>query len=228
MTMPALDAAAAQPLVLDTNIVLDVWLFADPASAALRHAVLSGAVRVLATQAMHQELARVLDYPAMRQRLGPATDPSSRDAQAILRCYACHVQTVATAPKAPYTCQDRDDQMYIDLAVQHRAQLLSKDRHVLSMSKRLARLGVIVARQWLPPSAVPGAAPVAADPPMGTESASGVAALKTVSVPGKSCKSCQFFPQPVSAFVENGKLGSLTGGGSGSEELLLPAASLAP
>jgi putative PIN family toxin of toxin-antitoxin system len=211
--MQAFDAAATQPLVLDTNIVLDVWLFADPASAALRHALLSGAVRVLATQAMHQELARVLDYPVLRERLGCATGRPLLDAQRLVHCHSCHVQTVASAPKAPYTCQDPDDQMFIDLAVQHRARLLSKDRHVLSMRKRLARLGVVVARHWLPGDAEA----------MGTESASCLTALKTVSVPGKSCKSCQFFSQPASAFVENGKLGSLAGG-LGSEGLCCPAA----
>jgi predicted nucleic acid-binding protein len=41
-------------------------------------------------------------------------------------------------------CSDPDDQVFIDLAVAHRALLLSKDRAVLSMKKRLALRGVAV------------------------------------------------------------------------------------
>jgi predicted nucleic acid-binding protein len=53
-----------------------------------------------------------------------------------------------TAPKAPYTCKDPDDQKFIDLAAAHQATLLSKDKAVLVMRKRLLRLGVALS---LPP-----------------------------------------------------------------------------
>jgi predicted nucleic acid-binding protein len=43
---------------------------------------------------------------------------------------------------APLRCADPDDQKFIDLAVQHKAQLLSKDRAVLCMAKRLQVLEV--------------------------------------------------------------------------------------
>jgi predicted nucleic acid-binding protein len=46
------------------------------------------------------------------------------------------------APKASCTCKDADDQKFIDLAVAHQAVLLSKDKAVLAMRKRLERLGV--------------------------------------------------------------------------------------
>jgi predicted nucleic acid-binding protein len=45
--------------------------------------------------------------------------------------------------KAVVTCRDPDDQKFIDLAVQHRAVLLSKDKAVLCMKKRLLALDVI-------------------------------------------------------------------------------------
>ena len=41
------------------------------------------------------------------------------------------------AVKARLTCGDPDDQKFIDLAVAGKALLLSQDRHLLSMSKRL-------------------------------------------------------------------------------------------
>jgi predicted nucleic acid-binding protein len=42
-----------------------------------------------------------------------------------------------TAPKAPVTCGDPDDQKFIDLAVAHKTLLLSNDKAVLCMAKRL-------------------------------------------------------------------------------------------
>jgi predicted nucleic acid-binding protein len=47
-------------------------------------------------------------------------------------------------PRAPCVCSDPDDQVFIDLAVAQGARLLSKDRAVLSMRKRLATRGVAV------------------------------------------------------------------------------------
>ena len=64
-------------------------------------------------------------------------------------------QLADTAPKAPYTCKDADDQQFIDLAVAHTAVLLSKDKAVLCMAKRLATLGVSVNRQWAPAAIQP-------------------------------------------------------------------------
>ncbi len=134
-------------LVLDTNIVLDLFVFTDPASAALRSAVVGGAVRWLVTAAMREELARVLAYPAIVQRLARHGEHATA---AVLQAFDQHSHPAPVAPKAAYTCKDRDDQPFIDLAVAHRATLLSKDAHVLSMAKRLARLGVVVSRQWAP------------------------------------------------------------------------------
>jgi predicted nucleic acid-binding protein len=77
-------------------------------------------------------------------------DARALTAEAVLARFDARAQLTDIAPKAPYTCKDTDDQQFIDLAVAHTAVLLSKDKAVLSMAKRLARLGVAVARQWLP------------------------------------------------------------------------------
>ena len=52
-----------QPWVIDTNIVLDLWLFEDPATVPLRAALQSGRISHLATHSMRDELERVLTYP---------------------------------------------------------------------------------------------------------------------------------------------------------------------
>jgi predicted nucleic acid-binding protein len=53
---------------------------------------------------------------------------------------------VDAAPKAPYTCKDPDDQLFIDLACQHQCLLLSKDNAVLALRSRMARVGAAVAK----------------------------------------------------------------------------------
>ncbi len=124
--------------VLDTNIVLDLWVFDDPASAPLRAALEDGATRWLATAAMREELARVLDYPQIARRLGARALPAG----AVLAHFDRYAELQPEAPKAPYTCKDADDQKFIDLAVQHGAALHSKDAQVLCMKNRLARCAV--------------------------------------------------------------------------------------
>ena len=119
---------ARSPIVLDTNILLDLFVFADPLAAPLREQLDAGALDWIATPPMREELDRVLAFFAAGARL------------------------VAPAPKAVVTCKDADDQKFIDLAVAHQAQLLSKDRAVLCMKKRLLPWGVRVGACVLAPS----------------------------------------------------------------------------
>jgi hypothetical protein len=58
------------------------------------------------------------------------------------------VVEMPVAPKARYVCQDADDQKFIDLAVAHQTLLLSKDKAVLTMAKRLRALGVQTAAKF--------------------------------------------------------------------------------
>ncbi len=134
--------AAAQPdvtsVVIDTNIVLDLFVFDDAAAKPLRVALEAGQHRWLATASMRVELARVLDYP----QIAPRRTYYGLSVEDVLACFDRHAQVQPSAAKAPFTCADPDDQVFIDLAVAHRARLLSKDKAVRAMRKRLAGLGV--------------------------------------------------------------------------------------
>jgi putative PIN family toxin of toxin-antitoxin system len=125
-------------VVLDTNIVLDLLVFHDPRSAELRVALEGGRLHWLATGPMRDELERVLDYPQLKPRLSH----HGLSAETVLAAFDASVSLCPVAPKAIYTCKDPDDQKFIDLAVAHQAGLLSKDKAVLVMRKRLERLGV--------------------------------------------------------------------------------------
>jgi putative PIN family toxin of toxin-antitoxin system len=128
--------------VLDTNIVLDVFVFNDPASQPLKQALQSGQASWLATQDMRMELARVLGYPLISKRL----ETLQLSAANVLAQFDRYARLTAVADRAAVRCADTDDQKFIDLAVTHRATLLSKDQAVLRLRKRLQALGVSVRR----------------------------------------------------------------------------------
>lgn len=130
--------------VLDTNIVLDLWVFDEPRAEALRVSVEAGNTHWLATAAMRDELARVLAYPQIAKRLTHRSLP----ADTVLSHFDRWAQLLPDAPKAVYACKDPDDQKFIDLAVAHTAALHSKDAQVLCMKKRLARCGVVL-NPWM-------------------------------------------------------------------------------
>ncbi len=133
-----LEANKVRPAVLDTNIVLDLLLFKDPATQALKQALASAKIQWLSTQAMRDELERVLGYPKIMARMAVA----EMGADKVLQQFDTQALLVDVAPKASVTCRDPDDQKFIDLAVLHKATLLSKDRAVLCMKKRLLALSV--------------------------------------------------------------------------------------
>ena len=124
--------------MIDTNIVLDLLLFKDPATQALKQALASAKIQWLSTQAMRDELERVLGYPKIMARLAV----TELDAPSVLQQFDTRTRLVEVAPKASVTCRDPDDQKFIDLAVMRKATLLSKDRAVLCMKKRLLALSV--------------------------------------------------------------------------------------
>ena len=129
---------STQPIVLDTNIVLDVFVFNDAAALPVRQALEAGELDWLATQAMRDELARVLAYPQIVPRLAFY----QLSADDVLAAFDRHARLQEVAGKAGVTCSDPDDQKFIDLAVASQALLLSKDRAVISMAKRLLVHGV--------------------------------------------------------------------------------------
>lgn len=138
-------AVVPAPVVIDTNIVLDIWVYLDSATPSLLNALEEGKLHWLATVSMREELLRVLDYPHIAQR----RNRDGVSAEAVLAHFDRLAQMHPIAPKAPYVCKDEDDQKFIDLAAAHQALLLSKDKQVLRLTSRLARLGVAVRQKWV-------------------------------------------------------------------------------
>jgi predicted nucleic acid-binding protein len=136
--------AARLPLVLDTNLALDLLLFQDPSTAALRQTLNTGEADWFSTEPMQAEFLRVLDYPGIeRQRRARGLDNAG-----LMRAYQDATLLRPVAPLAAVRCDDPDDQCFVDLAVALRACLLSRDQAVLRLRPRLAALGVRVASTW--------------------------------------------------------------------------------
>jgi putative PIN family toxin of toxin-antitoxin system len=128
-------------IVIDTNIVLDLFVFKDPLAQPLAQALANQTYKWLATAPMRDELERVLDYPNIALRL----DAAQITATGVLAQFDAQVQRMDVAPRATLICRDPDDQKFIDLALAHQTILLSKDRAVLCMAKRLLA-GKVIAR----------------------------------------------------------------------------------
>jgi putative PIN family toxin of toxin-antitoxin system len=138
-------------IVLDTNVVLDLLLFADPATPPLRKALEAGQLQWISTPVMREELNRVLAYAHIVSRMAFY----ERSAEELLKAFDAQTQLMDVAGKAPCTCKDPDDQKFIDLAFAHKALLLSKDKAVLSLKKRLAAHGVEVVKALAAPPLPP-------------------------------------------------------------------------
>ncbi|MCM2251424.1 MAG: putative toxin-antitoxin system toxin component, PIN family [Ramlibacter sp.] len=145
MTPP--EDACPKAVVLDTNVVLDLLVFADASTEPLQSALGRGRLVWLATAAMRDEFECVLGYPQIASRLALAGAPATR----VLARFDRQARIVAPPPRAPVTCSDPDDQKFIDLAVSRRCLLLTKDAAVLKLRKKLAGLEVAVHPALAPP-----------------------------------------------------------------------------
>ncbi|WP_245478888.1 putative toxin-antitoxin system toxin component, PIN family [Rubrivivax rivuli] len=142
-------SAPRAAVVLDTNTVLDWLVFREPAVAALAAAVEQGQVQWLACPAMRDELARTLGYRTLVKW--------KPDSERVLASFDQHAQLHAVPPPAPLPlrCSDPDDQVFLELALAHRATwLLTHDRALLKLARRARPLGLTILRPqaWVLPA----------------------------------------------------------------------------
>lgn len=144
-----------RPMVLDTNVVLDMLIFDDPHIPPIRELVAKGEVRWIADQTQRIELERVLHY----SQIAPRVAFYGKTPEGVMAAFDATVEYVAEAPKIRFTCTDPDDQHFLDLASQHQALLVSKDKAVLKQRKRVAQnygatVGNILLLETAPEAAV--------------------------------------------------------------------------
>jgi len=121
--------------VIDTNVLLDFWVFDDAASRPLRSAVENGQVNALRSGDSVDEFTQVI----MREKFELATEARF----GILRDWDRLATPIERVFKAPFACSDRDDQKFLDLAYTARADwLVTRDKALLKLARRARRDGL--------------------------------------------------------------------------------------
>jgi predicted nucleic acid-binding protein len=116
-------------VVLDTNVVLDCWVFDAPAARPLKAALDAGRLVVPRSLATDAELADVLGRPQF------GLGDSAR--HALLARWKQRGPLIEGVASAPIRCKDPDDQKFLDLALTARAHaLFTKDRALLATAAR--------------------------------------------------------------------------------------------
>ena len=130
-------------LVLDTNVILDLLVFKDPSAEPIRLLLDANQVDAVRTLASMAELIDVIGRPTFKL--------SQENQEAIVQAWESRsrlLENTAIEP-APFTCRDRDDQVFIDMAFSIRpALLLSKDLRVLELQAIARRHGVDINQDY--------------------------------------------------------------------------------
>ena len=132
-------------VVPDTNVCLDLFVFDDPNGASLLAAVRAGEIELVTREDCRAEWLAVLAYPQLKLN-------EQRCAQAIAM-FDAHVRCVQLTEHDDVVlprCRDRDDQKFLELAYQARADvLLTRDEELLRLARRTKRDGLFAI---LPPA----------------------------------------------------------------------------
>jgi uncharacterized protein len=130
-----MNARAPVRAVIDTNVLLDFWVFDDACAAPLRAAVESGAIAALRSGPSVDEFSDVLGRPVF--------GISNERRCTILRHWDRLAAPVERVHVAPFACSDPHDQKFLDLALTAGADwLVTKDKALLRLARRARRDGL--------------------------------------------------------------------------------------
>ena len=132
-----------QTFVFDTNVLLDLFIFNDFRVLHLKQALIEGKIEALATQKTLEEFADVISRPLF----------SLDEDQQIQVCSQwrdfAKVMDDLGLIKAPWICQDPDDQVFLDLAFTAKpCALISKDNEVLRLANTAAKEQVLITADY--------------------------------------------------------------------------------
>jgi putative PIN family toxin of toxin-antitoxin system len=132
-----------KPLVLDTNVLLDIFVFHDFRTLQLKHALLNHTLNPFATPKTLEEFADVLSRPLFALEK-TAQEQLLEQWQSLAQI----LEDVSLTP-SPWRCHDADDQVFLDLAYTARPSiLLSKDHEVLRFATGAAKEFVMISADY--------------------------------------------------------------------------------
>lgn len=120
-------------VVLDTNVLVSLYVFVDSRFAPLRARIDSGEWQAITNAACFGEFRRVLGYP-----LFALTQQHQAEALAAYAARAIHHDGPPPAAAVPLPrCKDRDDQKFLELARDSGANwLVTADKDLLRLARR--------------------------------------------------------------------------------------------
>jgi len=116
--------------VLDTNVVLDLFHWANTDAVPIMAALEAGQIACFVDERTLDEFQRVLTYPQLKMTPDMMSERFARYSGLVQRVPA------GEAPPLP-RCKDRDDQKFLELAARCGADILvSKDKALLKLRGR--------------------------------------------------------------------------------------------
>ena len=132
-----------KPIILDTNILLDIFVFEDVRADRLRNTVLNRQIKTYSNQTSVEELRDVISRPLFALEEGQQVK--------IMGQWQSLSQSIEDLKlkAAPWKCQDPDDQVFLDLAFTVRPSILiSKDNAVLKLATQALKEGVWITADY--------------------------------------------------------------------------------
>ena len=123
------------PLIIDTNVLLDLFVFEDQRANFLQAEINGKKAQMVYCPEMIEEFADVLSRTQFHL--------SNEKQKEILKHWQNLGTLIRIDEQAPLKCSDPDDQIFIHLAYQLRpAVLVSKDRALIALQKQLTALEI--------------------------------------------------------------------------------------
>lgn len=135
-------------VVIDTNVCLDLFVFRDERYQPLLGALREGRLQAVTNATCRKEWIFILDYPHL-----PLDETGKA---AVVAEFDALINKVDDSKRDDIilpVCKDKEDQKFLELARDsHASLLLTKDKALLKLAKRNARMGlfaILSPDQWL-------------------------------------------------------------------------------
>ena len=130
-------------IVFDTNVLLDLFVFNDFRALHLKQTLIDGKIVALASPKTLEEFAEVIARPIFSLS-------EAQQEQIKLEWHSlARVIADEGLSKAPWLCQDPDDQVFLDLAYSNKpCTLVSKDNAILRFDKKATSDHVLITADY--------------------------------------------------------------------------------
>ncbi len=132
-----------KPVILDTNILLDIFIFEDARASELKNALLNQEIKAYSSKTTLEELADVISRPLF--------SVDSKKQVEIVQQWQALSQWIdePNLEVAPWKCKDLDDQVFLNIAFTLRPSILiSKDKEVLKLASQAVKEGILITANY--------------------------------------------------------------------------------